>query len=140
MTCVPLKASLLTVTLLMMTATAWGADEAPKNGPTVTPLTTRDLAGVPGKEVTMITVEYLPGGASMPHRHDANVFVYVLEGSMIMQVQGQDPVTLTAGQTFYESPGDVHVQSANASQTKPAKFVVFMVKDKGVPATKPVSK
>jgi quercetin dioxygenase-like cupin family protein len=139
MTRVPLKAPLLTVMLLMTAAAGWSADEAPK-APTVTPLTTRDLAGVPGKEVTMSTVEYLPGGASRPHRHDANVFVYVLEGSVIMQVEGQEPVTLTAGQTFYESPGDVHAQSANASQTKPAKFLVFMVKDKGAPATKPVSK
>jgi quercetin dioxygenase-like cupin family protein len=137
MTRVPLKASLLTVMLQMMAAVGLSADEAPKNAPTVTPLTTRDLAGVPGKEVVMLTVEYLPGGASMPHRHDANVFVYVLEGSMIMQVKGQEPVTLTAGQTFYENPADVHEQSANASKTKPAKFLVFMVKDKGVPATKP---
>jgi quercetin dioxygenase-like cupin family protein len=139
MTPTTLKASLLLVMLQMIAATSLSADEAPKPGAAVTPLATRDLAGVAGKEVVMLTVEYLPGGASMPHRHDATVHVYVLEGSMIMQVAGQEPVTLTAGQTFYESPGDVHTQSANASKTKPAKILVFMVKEKGAPATRPAT-
>jgi quercetin dioxygenase-like cupin family protein len=104
----------------------------------VTPLMTKDLAGVAGKEVLMSTVEYLPGGQSMAHRHDANVFVYVLEGSLTMQVDGHDPVTLKPGDTFYESPDDVHRISANASKTQPAKFLVFMVKVKGKPTTRPV--
>jgi len=103
----------------------------------VAPLMTRDLTGIPNKEGTMLTVQYVPGGASLPHRHDAHVFVYVLEGSVKMQVDGQPAVTLTAGQTFYENPGDVHRVSANASSTQPARILVFMVKDKDKPATKP---
>jgi quercetin dioxygenase-like cupin family protein len=104
----------------------------------VTPLMTKDLAGVPGKEVVMLTVEYLPGGASLPHRHDANVFVYVLEGMLNMQVEGQDAVTLKPGDTFYEGLDDIHRVSANASKTEPVKFLVLMVKDKGKPASRPV--
>jgi quercetin dioxygenase-like cupin family protein len=103
----------------------------------VTPLLQKDLTGIPNKEGTMITVQYLPGGSSLPHRHDAHVFVYVLEGSVKMQVDGQPAVTLNAGQTFYENPGDVHRVSANASATQPAKILVFMVKDKDKPATRP---
>ncbi len=103
----------------------------------VAPLVTKDLTGIPNKEGTMLTVQYVPGGSSLPHRHDAHVFVYVLEGSVKMQVDGQPVVTLTAGQTFYESPGDVHRVSANASTTQPAKILVFMVKDKDKPATRP---
>jgi quercetin dioxygenase-like cupin family protein len=97
-----------------------------------------DQIGVPGKELLMLTVEYLPGGASLPHRHDAQVFVYVLEGQIKMQVSGGPVVTLGPGQTFYESPTDVHAVSANASKTKPAKFLVFIVKDKGAPVTREV--
>jgi quercetin dioxygenase-like cupin family protein len=104
----------------------------------VVPLLTKDLAGIPNKEGTMLTVQYVPGGASLPHRHDAHVFVYVLEGALTMQVDGQPAVTLTAGQTFYETPGDIHRVSANASKTESAKILVFMVKDKGKPATQPV--
>lgn len=99
-------------------------------------LTTKDLAGATGKEVLMSTVTYPPGGASPPHRHDAQVFVYVLEGELIMQVQGGPKVTLKPGETFYESPSDVHAVSANASQTAPAKFLVFIIKDKGAPTTR----
>jgi len=109
-----------------------------KDSAIVTPLLTRDLVGVPGKEVSMVKVEYLPGGASSPHRHDANVLVYVLEGSVVMQVQGQDPVTLKAGDTFSETPTDIHLQSANASKTEPAKFIAIVIKDKGAPVTRPV--
>jgi quercetin dioxygenase-like cupin family protein len=98
-----------------------------------------DQIGVPGKELLMLTVEYLPGGASLPHRHDAQVFVYVLEGQIKMQVSGGPVVTLGPGQTFYESPSDVHAVSANASKTKPAKFLVFIVKDKGAPVTREVT-
>jgi quercetin dioxygenase-like cupin family protein len=111
--------------------------EQAKDRGTVQPLSTQDLADIPGKEVVMLTVTYLPGGASLPHRHDADVFVYVLEGSVVMQVDGQPAVTLGPGQTFHESPTDIHRQSANASATKPAKFVVFMIKDKNKPATRP---
>jgi quercetin dioxygenase-like cupin family protein len=99
-------------------------------------LATKDLAGATGKEVLMSTVTYPPGGASPPHRHDAQVFVYMLEGELIMQVQGGPKVTLKPGETFYESPSDVHAVSANASQTAPAKFLVLIIKDKGAPTTR----
>ena len=107
--------------------------------PTVVDLMTRELSGVPNKETLMITVTYLPGGVSLPHRHDAQVFVYVLEGAMTMQVDGSAPVTLGPGQTFYEGPTDVHRISANASRTAPAKILVFMIKDKGKPASRAVA-
>ena len=103
----------------------------------VTPLMAKDLAGIAGKEGTMVTVEYPPGGSSTEHRHNAHTFVYVLEGSVVMQVKGGPPVTLGPGQTFYESPEDVHTVSKNASTTKPAKFLVFFVKEKGAPAVAP---
>jgi len=101
----------------------------------VTPLMSKDLTECPGKEGAMITVEYPPGHSDQLHRHNAYAFVYVLEGSVVMQVRGGKEVTLTPGQTFYEGPDDVHVVGRNASKTKPAKFVVFFVKDKGAPIT-----
>ena len=104
----------------------------------VTPLFSKDLTDFPGKEGLMITVEYPPGSSDPIHRHNAHAFVYVLEGSIAMQVRGGKEVTLTPGQTFYEGPSDVHVVGRNASQTKPAKFVVFLVKDKGAPVLVPV--
>ena len=104
----------------------------------VTPLTSKDLPDFPGKEVLMITVEYPPGSVDPIHRHNAHAFIYVLEGSIIMQVNGGKEVTLTPGQTFYEGPNDVHVVGKNSSKTKPAKFVVFFIKDKGAPALVPV--
>jgi quercetin dioxygenase-like cupin family protein len=92
----------------------------------------KDLADFPGKEMLMITVEYPPGGADPIHRHDAHAFVYVLEGSIVMQVRGGKEVTLTPAQTFYEGPGDVHTVGRNVSTTKPAKFVAVFLKNKGV--------
>ena len=106
--------------------------------PTVTPLMAKALTNIPGKEVVMITVEYAPGGADPVHRHNAHAMVYVLEGSAVMQVKGGKEVTLTPGQSFYEGPDDVHVVGRNASSTKPAKFLVFLLKDKGSPAVVPV--
>ena len=103
----------------------------------VTSLTSKDLPEFPGKEVLMITVDYPPGSVDPVHRHNANAFVYVLEGSIIMQVKGGKEVTLIPGQTFYEGPNDIHVVGRNASSTKPAKFVVFFVKDKGAPVVVP---
>ena len=103
----------------------------------VTELFSKELTDFPGKEGLMITVEYPPGSVDPIHRHNAHAFVYVLEGSIVMQVRGGKEVTLTAGQTFYEGPNDVHVVGRNASQTKPAKFVVFLVKEKGVPVFLP---
>jgi quercetin dioxygenase-like cupin family protein len=108
--------------------------------PKVTPLMSKDLAEYPGKEALMITVEHVPGGSSSIHRHNAHAFVYVLEGSVVMQLKGGEPVTLRPGQTFYEGPDDVHVVDRNASSTKPAKFLVFLIKDKGAPVLVPVEK
>jgi quercetin dioxygenase-like cupin family protein len=105
----------------------------------VTPLFSKDLTDFPGKEGLMITVEYPPGASDPVHRHNAHAFVYVLEGSIVMQVRGGKEMTLTPGQTFYEGPSDVHVVGRNASQTKPAKFVVFLVKDKGAPVLVPAN-
>jgi len=103
----------------------------------VTELLSKDLTNLPGKEGLMITVEYPPGSSDPIHRHKAHAFVYVLEGSVVMQVRGGKQVILTPGQTFYEGPDDVHVVGRNASGTKPAKFVVFLVKDKGAPVVVP---
>lgn len=99
------------------------------------PLMRRDLIGAPGKEVVMSVIEVPPGGSSPPHRHFAQVFVYVLQGRMIMQVRGGPRVTLGPGQTFYESPTDIHTVGANASKTEPAKFLAILIKDKNKPAT-----
>jgi quercetin dioxygenase-like cupin family protein len=106
--------------------------------PKVTPLMSKDLTDIPGKEGLMITVEYAPGGSDPIHRHNAHALVYVLEGSVVMQVKGGKEVTLTPGQSFYEGPNDVHVVGRNASNTKPAKFLVFLVKEKGAPVLVPV--
>ena len=103
----------------------------------VSPLMAKDLAGLTGKEGVMLIVEYPPGSTDPIHRHNAHGFIYVLEGSIVMQVRGGKEVTLTPGQTFYEGPEDVHVVGRNASQTKPAKFVVVFVKDKGAPVLVP---
>ena len=104
----------------------------------VRPLLSRDLAGDSAREVSMITVEYPPGGSNPVHTHHAQALVFVLEGSIVMQLRGGAPVTLTPGQTFYEGPDDVHVVSRNASRTAPARFLVFLVKDKGAPILTPV--
>lgn len=104
----------------------------------VTPLMSKDLPEIPGREVVMITVEKAPGGSDPIHRHNAHGFIYVLEGSIVMQVEGGKEVTLTPGQTFYEGPDDVHVVGRNPSSTKPVKFLVVLVKDKGAPILVPV--
>jgi len=103
----------------------------------VTDLFSKDLANIPGKEGSMMIVDYPPGSVDPIHRHNAHAFVYVLEGSIVMQVRGGKEVTLTPGQTFYEGPDDVHVVGRNASKIKPAKFVLVMVKDKGAPVLVP---
>lgn len=103
----------------------------------VTPLMHKDVAEMPGKEMLMIAVEYPPGAADPVHRHNAYAFVYVLEGKVIMQVRGGKRVTLTPGQTFYEGPNDVHTVGRNASTTKPAKFIVVLLKNKGAPVVVP---
>ena len=104
----------------------------------VTPLISRDLADFPGKEGLMITVVYPPGASDPIHRHNAHAFVYVLEGAVVMQVKGGKEVTLTPGQSFYEGPNDIHVVGRNASTTKPAKFLVLLVKNKDAPVLIPV--
>ena len=126
------KLSLVLVCLITGTLIAQQAKKTQQEAK-VTPLMSKDLTDIPGKEGLMITVVYPPGGSDPVHRHNAHAFVYVLEGSVVMQVKGGKEVTLTPGQTFYEGPNDVHVVSRNASNTKPAKFVVFLVKEKGAP-------
>src|SRR6267142_1223368 len=119
------------VLLCLMTGTAMSQP------PTGTSLMSKALPEQTGKEVLMIIVEHAPGGSSPSHRHNALAMVYVLEGSVVMQLKGGQEVTLTAGQTFYEGPNDVHVVDRNASRTKPAKFVVVMIKGTGAPALVP---
>ena len=129
----------MTITkLLLMLVCLISVGTEPKEAK-VTPIFSKELADLQGKEGLMLVVEYPPGSADPIHRHNAHAFVYVLEGSIVMQVRGGKEVTLTAGQTFYEGPDDVHVIGRNASQTKPAKFVVFMVKEKGAPVFVPAN-
>jgi quercetin dioxygenase-like cupin family protein len=127
----------VSATIMMAMAIALGPAAARAQQTASAPLMQKDLPEFAGKEVVMSTVTYPPGVASQPHRHDAHTFVYVLEGTVIMQVAGGETMTLGPGQTFYENPTDVHATSKNASQTAPAKILVFMIKDKGKPATRP---
>jgi quercetin dioxygenase-like cupin family protein len=122
----------LILVLALLAAGALGGQE-----PKVTQVLSKELTDIPGKEGLMLTVEYPPGGSDPIHRHNAHAFVYVLEGSIVMQVRGGKETILTPGQSFYEGPNDVHLVGRNASQTKPAKFVVFMVKDKDAPVLVP---
>jgi quercetin dioxygenase-like cupin family protein len=126
--------------LILMTSTLMAQQPSGNQPPhaSVTPLTSKDLPDFPGKEVVMITVEYPPGSVDPIHRHNAHAFIYVLDGAIVMQVKDGKEVTLTAGQTFYEGPNDVHVVGKNASTTKSARFVVFFIKDKGAPVLVPV--
>ena len=127
-----MKTTLVALVLLtLMTGTAMAQSAK------VTSLMSKDLPENPGKEALMIVVDYPPGSTDPIHRHNAHAMVYVLEGSIVMQVKGGKQVTLTPGQTFYEGPDDVHVVGRNASTTKPAKFVVFFVKAKGAPVLVP---
>ena len=130
------------VLLCLMTGTAMAqqakAPQAKAPQAKVTSLMSKDLPENPGKEALMILVEYPPGSSDPVHRHNAHALVYVLEGSVVMQVKGGKQVTLTPGQTFYEGPDDVHVVGRNASKTKPAKFVVVLIKEKGAPVVVPV--
>ena len=130
----------LSLALVCLVTGALTAQQAKETHPEakVTQLMSKDLTDLPGKEGLMLTVEYPPGGWDAAHRHNAHAFVYVLEGAIVMQVKGGKEVTLTPGQTFYEGPNDVHIVSRNASSTKPAKFVVFLVKYKGAPVLVPV--
>ena len=127
----------MTTTLVALVLLGLMTGTAMAQPPKVTPLMSKDLPESPGREVLMISVEHAPGGSSPSHRHNAHAVVYVLEGSVVMQLKGGQQVTLTEGQTFYEGPNDVHVVDRNASSTKPAKFVVFIIKDKGAPVLVP---
>jgi quercetin dioxygenase-like cupin family protein len=126
------KKIILTVLLSLLTGTLM-AQEA-----NVTSLMSKDLKDFPGKEGLLITVEYPPGATDPIHRHNAHAFVYVLEGSIVMQLKGGKEVTLKPGQTFYEGPDDVHIVGRSASKTQPAKFLVFLVKNKDAPVLVPV--
>jgi len=136
----PFRSTLLALIVLAIAGGGHAAEPpaASNDAAKVQPLLTRTLPDVPGKEAMMLTVEYPPGAASPPHRHNANTFVYVLEGAVVMQVAGGEEVTVNAGETFYESPTDVHSVSRNASATRPARFLVIFVKDEGTPASLPV--
>jgi len=137
----------LSVCLFALTLNSKAApNDPPKDAPKAAPpeakveeLMSKDLPDFPGKEGLMITVVYPPGSSDPIHRHNAHAFVYVLEGTIVMQVKGGKEVTLTPGQTFYEGPDDVHIVGRNASKTKPAKFVVFLVKNKNAPVLVPVN-
>jgi len=124
------------VLLCLMTGPAM-AQQAKAPKAKVTSLMSKDLPESPGKEALMIMVEYPPGSVDPVHRHNAHALVYVLDGSIVMQVKGGKQVTLTPGQSFYEGPDDVHVVGRNASKTKPAKFIVVLIKDKGAPVVVP---
>jgi quercetin dioxygenase-like cupin family protein len=126
------RTAALTLSLALAGATLVAEDGAVRS------LLSKDLSGVPGREISMITVDYPPGGSTPMHTHSAQSMVYVLEGSIVMQVKGGAPMTLGPGQTYYEGPDDVHVVSRNASKTAPAKYVVFLVKQKGAPILTPV--
>ncbi|HWR16793.1 MAG TPA: cupin domain-containing protein [Terriglobales bacterium] len=127
-----MKFKKMVLALTFLTAATLVAQEAK-----VTTLMSKDLKESPGKQGLMLMIEYPPGSTDPVHRHNAHGFIYVLEGSIVMQVRGGQEVTLTRGQTFYEGPDDVHVVGRNASKTKPARFVVFFVKDKDAPVLVP---
>jgi quercetin dioxygenase-like cupin family protein len=128
----------MTIKLVALMLLCLMTDTTIAQEPKVTSLMSKDLTESPGREALMITVEHTPGGSSAIHRHNAHAFVYVLEGSVVMQLKGGQQVTLTPGQSFYEGPDDVHVIDRNASATQPAKFLVVLIKDKAAPALVPV--
>jgi quercetin dioxygenase-like cupin family protein len=127
----------LTASLLLATVALMGQARAAAPEAIVTPVMTQPLDDYPGKEALMIVVTYPPGAEDPVHRHNAHGFIYVLEGSIVMQVKGGKEVTLKPGQSFYEGPNDIHTVGRNASRTKPAKFLVLLLKDKGAPVLVP---
>jgi quercetin dioxygenase-like cupin family protein len=123
---------------IAIAACALAAQFAPAaQPPDVKEIMSKPLTGIPGKEGLVLTVTYPPGGGDEIHRHNAHAFVYVIEGSIVMQLRDAEPVTVKAGEGFYEGPNDVHIVGRSASDSKPAKFVVFLVKNQGVPAVLP---
>lgn len=127
--------ALFLVAAALVAAAALAADGPAKTNP----LRSQPLDGIPNKVADMLTVEYAPGQSSPPHRHNANVLVYVLEGALVMGVKGKEPVTVSAGQTFYESPADIHEISRNASSTERAKFLVVLIHDQGAATMLPAA-
>jgi quercetin dioxygenase-like cupin family protein len=127
---------ILTTSLAL--ALSFTAAQQASNAPKTTTLLSKPLQGIEGKEGLMTVIDFPPGASAPAHRHNANVFVYVLEGSIVTQLEGQALVTLTAGQTYTESPTDTHRVARNASETAPARMLVFFVKDQGVPPLVPV--
>jgi quercetin dioxygenase-like cupin family protein len=136
-TFVSLAASIVAGAALFTSGSMY-ADDA-HNGLKVTPLIQQAFPDLPGKEGLVLMVEFAPGHVDMPHRHDAHVFVYVLEGSIEMQVAGGKPAILNPGDTFYENPQDVHPVGRNMSKTKPARFLVFFVKNENTPPVLPAT-
>lgn len=128
-----MKTKFLTAAAFALMSSASFAGESA----TVTELMAKDLTDIPGKEATMLIIDYAPGGSDPAHRHNAHGFIYVLEGQIVMQVEGGEEVTLSPGETFYEGPEDIHTVGRNASDTEPAKFAVFFIKDKGAPVLIP---
>lgn len=128
----------LLVSLTFFTATAAIAQEGSHDHPDLTMIMTKELGNIPGKEVLMLTVNYKPGEVETPHKHEAHAFVYVLEGEIVMAVKGGKELTLGPGQSFYEGPEDIHTVGRNASKTKPAKFLVLLLKDKNKAPVLPV--
>ncbi|MCC8363742.1 cupin domain-containing protein [Lysobacter sp. A6] len=130
--------SVVTGALLLVAAAIGYAGPSHAGEKGVTAVMTQDLPEYPGKEATMLVVEYPPGGEDPVHRHDAHAFLYVLEGTIVMGLKGGEEVTLHAGQTFHEGPNDIHTVGRNASKTEPAKFVVVLLKDKDKPVLTPL--
>jgi len=132
-----IKNSVLSAIFSFTYVMAANAHDAQLAGPEVTPVMIKDLSDLPGKEALMITVDYKPGEVEASHRHEAHCFLYVLEGEIIMGVKGGKEVTLKAGQTFYEGPNDIHTVGRNASKSKPARFLVLLLKNQGIDAVLP---
>ena len=129
------KKIILPIAIAACALAAQFASAAPQ--PEVKEVLSKPFPDISGKEGLMLMVTYPPGSADEIHRHNAHAFVYVLEGAIVMQLRGAEPVTVKAGETFYEGPNDVHIVGRSASDTKPAKFVVFLVKNQGAPALVP---
>lgn len=128
----------LLVSIALLTSTAAIAHEDSHDHPDLNMIMNKDLDNIPGKEVIMLIVNYKPGEVETPHKHEAHAFVYVLEGEIVMAVKGGKEQTLSVGQSFYEGPEDIHTVGRNASKTKPAKFLVLMLKDKNKPPVVPL--
>ncbi|MEO7728520.1 MAG: cupin domain-containing protein [Burkholderiales bacterium] len=122
--------------LLPALAAAQSSGAAPQSSRKI--LMVKDLPDFPGKEATVLIVEYPPGTSNPPHRHNGHVFLHVLEGQLNAQVKGGELTVLNPGSTYYESPTDIHIISRNPSSTVPAKAMIFLIHDQGAPLSTPV--